>query len=105
MVLVEDSTGQCFKVQVKYVGAKPSAASGVEGAAQLDLRKQTRGKGEYKLYTKDEVDFILVYLPEIDKVVKLEPEHFENKKTINLRFEPSGNKQTKGVFLCSEHLW
>lgn len=60
--LIVDCGERLVRAQVKYADAKLTKAS---GGVYLDLRKVTRGPKRGKLfYTSEEIDVLLVYLPE-----------------------------------------
>jgi hypothetical protein len=56
-------------------------------------------------YSKEEIDVILAYLPQIDKIVWIGPEDFDGKGGFNIRYELPKNGQKKGLFLAEEHIW
>lgn len=72
--LIVDLQGRLYRAQVKYAGAVTK--NGARGSVHLSLRKDTRGNKRTKLYRKEEVDVLLVYLPKIDEVLWIDPEFF-----------------------------
>jgi len=96
-----DEDGVMKRIQVKYCGVK---SSGSNGACQVNLRSQGHTSRKPH-YTKDEVDFIMVYVASADVVVCLPPELFDGKSSIQLRTEPPKNGQAKGLHLVSELVW
>jgi hypothetical protein len=57
--LILDYEGRLYRVQVKYANGKSQNS---QGAIRCDLRKRT------KCYRADEVDVMMVYIPQIDKI-------------------------------------
>jgi hypothetical protein len=97
--LVLDDHGVFSRAQVKYAGIEHG------GAVQVDLRKETRGNGKKKVYTANEVDCIIVYVPKIKDVFYLSASLFDGRKSLSLRIEPCKNHQTKGVVLAKDLRW
>src|ERR1043165_138976 len=65
-----DDGSSLQRVQVKYTdGAE------LEGAVRVRLTKDLRGGGK-RIYTKDEVDTLLVYIPKLDVVLRFEADEF-----------------------------
>jgi hypothetical protein len=94
--LVLDYHGKLYRAQVKYADCKAVRA---QGALQLDLRKRKR------LYTRDEIDVVLVYVPQIDKICWIPPELFHNRATLMLRLLPTRNGQKKGCVMAHDFIW
>ena len=98
--LLLDDGEKIHRVQVKYTSHEVA-----NGAVRLDLRKETRGNGRKRVYTADEVDLVLAYVPQIDKLLWLGPEVFSGRKSLTFRFEPSRNGQKKRVRLVGDFVW
>ena len=98
--LVIDFEGRLYRAQVKYADDMTNSNSVI-----LDLRKETRGDGKKKVYTKEEIDVLLVYVPKADEVLWIGPDKFDGRKSITLRFGPAGNGQTKGLHQVSDFKW
>jgi hypothetical protein len=94
--LILDDGAKLIRAQVKYAEAEPSNCN---GSVQVDLRR----RGE--VYATDEVDLLLVYIPQVDKVLAFEPSVFCNRSMLVIRFEPPKNMQKKGVVLYSDFIW
>jgi hypothetical protein len=94
--LVIDYEGRLYRAQVKYVDARTQHS---QGAIFVDLRKRKR------CYTRDEIDVVLVYVPQIDKICWLGPEVFHNKPAFHLRLLPTKNKQVKGCLMAVDYIW
>ena len=101
LVLV-DATGKCLRAQVKYAAKEPSTSV---GSVCLDLRKETRNNGKKRLYSKQDTDIILAYIPQVQKIVCIESNIFENVKTLNFRFETPKNGQIKGIRMVNDFVW
>lgn len=99
--LVFDIGGRLLRVQVKYADKPPSKA---EGAIEVDLRAQTRNRGPQRPYSRDEVDLVLVYLPELDEVLEIGPDLFDGKKSLTFRLDPPKNG-AGAVRMVYDHLW
>ncbi len=94
--LLLDYQGKLYRAQVKYADAKSQNS---QGAIRLDLRKRK------KCYTKDEIDVVLVYIPQIDKICWFPPEVFHNKVGLQLRLLPAKNGQKNGCRMVDDFLW
>jgi hypothetical protein len=88
--------GQFFRCQVKYADCK---APHSQGALQLDLRKRK------KTYSRDEIDVVLVYVPQIDKVLWLPPEIFHQKAMLYLGWLPAKNNQRQRCLMAEDYIW
>ena len=100
--LLIDDGKKIHRAQVKYAGA---VGCKVDGAVTLDLRKATRGNGNVRPYTKDEIDVVLVYVPQTDTVMWIGPELFDGKHSLSFRFEKAKNGQSKGVRVVGDFAW
>lgn len=107
--LVVDDGRKLHRVQVKYANGKSSHS---DGAVQVHLTSWDhdgvsghRNAKQQRTYTRDEVDAIAIYIPKVDEVVWLEPEVFEGKRAITLRYEPSSNNQRKGIHFVEDFKW
>lgn len=90
------------RAQVKYADHRHPST---ENAVNLDLRKQCRNQGSKRSYSKNEIDVLLVYCPETDKVYRFGPEVFHDRNLLTLRFEKAKNRQTKGVIMAKDFEW
>jgi hypothetical protein len=100
--LVLDDGSKLNRVQVKFGGGKSSHS---EGVATVALRTYVGNKYKFKTYREGEVDLLLVYLPQIDKVVAFKPEEFEDKAMLYVRLTPAKNNVKRGILMAEEHLW
>jgi hypothetical protein len=94
--LVLDYQAKLYRAQLKYADAKSQNS---QGAVRLDLRKRK------KCYTKDEIDVLLAYVPQIDKICWFPPEIFHNKVALQLRLSPAKNGQKKGCLMVNDFIW
>jgi hypothetical protein len=99
--LIIDDGESLHKVQVKYAGSKTT-----NGSINVGLRRWAGDKRHVtRNYTTAEVDGILVYIPQIDRVCWLPPELFDNKPAIVLRLEPTKSGQKKGINFAKDYFW
>lgn len=97
--LVLDDGVRLHRVQVKYVD------SFVGDALSLDLRKQCRNNGKTKLYTADEIDAIVMFVPKTGLFYWISPELFSGKTVLSFRLESSKNKQISGTRFLKDFEW
>jgi hypothetical protein len=97
--MILDDGRNLYKAQVKYAGTKQGSAVGV------DLRKQTRNKGESKLYRVSEIDVLLVYIPAIDKICWLGPSFFHEKPTLWLRWGKAQTSNGRKATHVDDVMW
>ncbi len=101
--IVLDCGGRFCRAQVKWAGSRSIKAA---GSFLLDLRKVTRGGQRSKrFYSTDEIDAVLVYLPNLDKVIWLGPEIFHGRETLTIRTAPAKNNQTKKCLMAADYFW
>lgn len=91
-----DYQGKFYRVQVKYAAAKLQHAT---GGVYVDLRRRKR------CYTRDEIDVLLVYVAELDRICWFSPEAFHNRGALHLRLRPTLNGQRKGCWLAEDYFW
>lgn len=101
-LILVDTDGKCHKIQVKYVDM---ALTDSDGSVQVDLRKQTRNNGHTKVYSKDEIDAVIAFIPKTSQLVWLGPDVFDKRSSVTLRYFPSKNNQIKGIRMTSDYLW
>lgn len=94
--LVLEYQGKLFRAQVKYANGK---AQNAEGAVRLDLRRRKR------CYTAAEIDVLLVYVPQIDRVCWFDRDVFENRMLLHLRIVPARNGQRNGCVMVDDYVW
>jgi hypothetical protein len=108
--LILDDGKRLYRVQVKWAGAEDNRFCG--GAVEIDLRKNQgddRNKkyrrSKMKIYSSDEIDAIVGYIPQIDKCVWFGAEVFDQQSHIRVRFEQPKNGQKKGIRMVDDFLW
>jgi hypothetical protein len=94
--LVLDWEGKLYRAQVKYADGKSPHS---EGAIRVDLRRRKRQ------YSQDEVDILLVYVAQVDRVCWFGPEVFHQKAGLHLRTKPAKNGQAKGCLSVENYIW
>lgn len=88
--MIVEVQSKLIKLQIKYVTEK-------QGQATLNLQKSGPNGYRYS-YTENDVDIFSIYLPSIDKVIFVPAKlACKNKKTFNVRYIDSKNKQSKHV--------
>lgn len=92
--LVFDDGQKMYRVQVKYCDSRQNKST---GSVELDLRKQCRGRGNRRSYSKEEIDVVIAYLPATDKCYWCDAAVFDGAKSITLRFEAPKRKQKKRI--------
>ena len=93
--LILDDGERLYRVQVKYVGRH---ATKCQGAVNLDF---TKGGKRNRRYSHDEVDAVVAYVAPADVLVWLGPEHFHNRRSIQLRYAPTLSGQKQGCLLVT----
>ncbi len=99
--LIVDNGRNLIRTQVKYGGGKASNSS---GSAIVKLDYETRTKKVYT-YSKSEVDALIVYLPQVNRLCLFPKKIFIGKRKLNIRLEKSKNNQTKGVIAAEAYYW
>jgi hypothetical protein len=51
------------------------------------------------------VDALLVYVPQIDRVLRFEADFFCERASFTVRTEPARNGQIKGVLIATDFIW
>jgi PD-(D/E)XK endonuclease len=102
--LIVDDGCQCYRVQVKYAGAKaPKQASGV---VAVGLKKwRTDGRAPIMHYTREEIDAVVVYVSALDQLLWFGPTIFEKRSMLHIRLKPAKNGQRAGCLMASEYVW
>lgn len=97
-----DDGKSLLRAQVKWGGGKSINS---ENAVCVDLRKDGGRRGKRRKYLRTEIDVLLVYVPELDRVLAFDSEHFHNKSAIMIRLAPTKSGQKTGVKLASCFYW
>ena len=79
-----DIQGAILRAQIKYCDRK-------SGKDCLELQLFNRSKNK-KSYTKESIDILLVYVPQVDRILAFYPEVFHDKKTITINLTDSKSK-------------
>jgi hypothetical protein len=69
------------------------------GSILLHLRRRKRR------YTKEEIDVLLVYVPQLDQVCWLPPDEFHNRSSVSFRVKPARNGQRKRCRMIEDYIW
>lgn len=94
--LVVDEGDALKRVQVKYADGKAGHSS---ASVRLELRRRN------KVYSSREIDYILVYVPAIEEVLKLPPLLWDGKSSIYLRIREAKNNQQQRAIPASQYVW
>lgn len=98
--LILDDGEKAYRVQVKYASTPFGHCKGAVTANlrrhQGDDRNLKYRRQSMRTYDDSEVDAIIIYIPQVDKLCWFGPEHFKDKVAIHVRYEKSGNNQTNG---------
>jgi len=98
---VLDDGEKLERVQVKYASGK---AQNSEGSVKVNL-KSWEGRKLRRRYCANEVDALLVYLPQIDRVLRFEADFFCERESFVVRIEPAKNGQVKGILNAKDFVW
>ena len=93
---VIDWNGRLYRAQIKFASV---AAQHCSGAIALNL-----SKGKRAFYTREEIDALLVYIPQSDSVYWFGPEVFDRRLALQIRLEPPRNNQ-RGCLMARDYLW
>jgi PD-(D/E)XK endonuclease len=96
-----DDNQKLERVQVKYASGK---APHSQGSIKINL-KSWEGRKLRRRYCVSEVDALLVYIPQIDTVLRFEADIFCERASFTVRIEPAKNGQTKGVLNAKDFIW
>lgn len=99
---VMEERGKLLRAQVKWGGCPSSHSS---GSVQVDLRKDSPQGAKKRTYSDREVDVLLVYVPQLDKVLRFWADRFHGKPAIVIRLEPPKNGQRLGLTLAESFIW
>lgn len=99
-----DDGKKLHRVQIKYAGNKRGGTSNVK-LYKYSKNGNKKGQDKPSTYSKDEIDAVLVYIEEINKVCWFPSDVFDGKKELNIRTSPSKNGQTKGCLFASDYIW
>ena len=97
--MILDTDAGLERAQVKYADRWNG------DAISIDLRRDTRNSGIKKTYDRREIDVVYVYVPEKEVVLRLTPELFHQRKSINIRFSPAKNNQKARTLMSEDFIW
>jgi PD-(D/E)XK endonuclease len=101
--LILDDGKRLYRAQVKYGDGESSHS---EGVVVVDLRRRKDGsRYRSKSYDAESVDLVLVHVPKLDKVLRLDPVLFDGHPTACLRISPAKNGQNKGTHDALKLVW
>jgi hypothetical protein len=89
------------RVQVKYASGK---APHSQGSVKINL-KSWEGRKLRRRYCANEVDTLLVYIPQMDEVLRFEANIFCERASFTVRLEPAKNGQTKSILNAKDFIW
>ena len=89
------------RVQVKYANGRWRNS---QGSIRISL-KSWEGRKLRRRYGAHEVDALLVYVPQIDKVLRFGTNIFCERAGFTVRIEPAKNGQTKGILHAKDFIW
>lgn len=88
-----------MRVQCKFRSVQEN------GSVCVNLKRpSSKRDGTNNCYTPEVVDFIAIYVPDIQKVALVPIADFDGMKNIHLRVAPTKNGQTKGVTPLDKYL-
>lgn len=88
-----DIKNKIIRAQVKFCNRKRS-----KNKDNLELRLDSK-KSKRIFYTKTMIDWILVFLPQKNVILKYEQEHFHKKKTITINLLDKQSKWFYGNYI------
>ena len=93
--LIVDDHDRISRAQVKYAGSKAGEKS--TGSVTVNLRtwshSENASRRKCKVYAAGEIDAVIAYVPQVDKLVWIPPMMFVNKKTVVIRYAKPKNNQ------------
>jgi hypothetical protein len=89
------------RVQVKYASGK---APHSQGSVKINL-KSWEGRQLRRRYCAGEVDALLVYIPQMDEILRFEADVFCERASFTVRLEPAKNGQMKSVINAKDFIW
>ena len=95
--LIVDTGLKLLRAQIKYPGQE------ISGAVRVYLRKAHKNRS--LIYSAEEIDIVLVYIPQLDIIIKLDPEHFDGKHGFYIRFKPTKSGMTKNINWFEDYIW
>ncbi|HEY7730109.1 MAG TPA: group I intron-associated PD-(D/E)XK endonuclease [Gaiellaceae bacterium] len=96
--LIFELDGRLLRVQCKWA----RRVGDVVLVRCYSCRRASEGM-RVRRYTRDEVDLIAAYCPDVDSCFALEPELFVGRRVVHLRLAPSRNQQRAGINWAAEY--
>ena len=104
--LLFDFGSKILRVQVKECSCtKDGNCICVSLSSGSYPRGNKYGKHTKRFYTSDEIDVLIVYTPITGKYYVLEPEIWNKKSYVNLRFKQTVNGQGKKINYAKNYEW
>lgn len=97
--MVLDDGARLYRAQIKYAARQEPRNP---GSVTVDLRKETRNNGKKRTYSKEEIDVLLVFVPQIGQVLWVPPELFDGMGSLSFHLKPDGRK---GCRQASDFCW
>lgn len=88
--LIVDKGGELLKVQVKYCSIRKQVIE-VPLASVYSLKNEN----VIRHYEKTEIDIVLVYCPDTEKLYWIDFHSIDNRYSIKLRFDKKGDNQRR----------
>ena len=96
--LVIDDGSKLWRTQVKYAGAPSNKTP---NSVVVSLAYQARDKSEHA-YTEKEVDSLVVYVPQVDKLLWFTAEQFCGKLKLQVKFR--GEQRSNSIWY-EDYIW
>lgn len=98
---VVEIDGKFFRVQIKYAGGTTQSS----GVASARIKRPRDRQGDLRGYSADEIDAIVLYLPQVDKLCWLEPDCFVGRTELTMRYDESKNGQIANCHFIEDYEW
>ena len=85
LILDNYKTKEISRIQVKFCNRRCSANKNLE--LRLDNKRSKR-----IYYKSTDINWVLVYCPKIDKILKYEKEHFHRRKSLTINIKDVNSK-------------
>lgn len=99
--LVVDDGTKLHRLQIKYADGKSSHSSG-SVVVKLDYESRTKLLHTYK---DGEVDALVVYISQIDKLCFIPKEIFLGKRKLTIRIKNAKNNQKNRIIAAEAYYW
>jgi hypothetical protein len=102
--LVLDDGQRLWRTQVKWAGTYGTPGATVVSLTRWAGNGRDRPRGKTRRYSPAEIDAVIAYVPPIDRLVWFDGEHL-TKSSIQVRYQPAGNGQKRGVLYAADFQW